>query len=158
TTYLGNQLHQLPGAFLMAAPFVLLGTSALQNLFWLAAFFWAMRVEANSKRLALALWLLVLVGRPTVLHQVVTGTGHLSNAIYVTLGLTWLTRTTHRYAAAAGWGVALASRVNFMLLLPAAAGWLYQTCGAKVAARAVFITIAVCASLCLPFYFNDPGH
>ena len=38
-TYLGNLIHHFPGTFLLAAPFVLLGTSAIQNLVWLALFF-----------------------------------------------------------------------------------------------------------------------
>src|SRR5712691_1191582 len=47
TTYLGNVLHHLPGAFVLASPFVLLGTSALQNLFWLPLFFLAVRQDAD---------------------------------------------------------------------------------------------------------------
>ena len=70
---------------MLAAPFVLLGTSALQNLFWLPLFFVAIRKEANS-RTALQL-ALVLVLSPGVMHEVVTGTGYASNTIYVLLGL-----------------------------------------------------------------------
>ncbi len=42
-TYLGNLINQLPGALFLDAPFVLLGNSAYQNLFWLAAFFLGLR-------------------------------------------------------------------------------------------------------------------
>ncbi len=49
TTYLGNVLHHLPGAFVLASPFVLAGTSALQNLFWLPLFFLAVAKEADSR-------------------------------------------------------------------------------------------------------------
>ena len=90
-TYLGNVLHQLPGAFVLAAPFVIAGTSALQNLFWLPAFFAAVRKEADDSA-ALRLGALVLTMSPTVIHQVVTGTGHAANTIYVALGLWWLSR------------------------------------------------------------------
>ena len=38
-TYLGNPISPLPGSLLLAVPFVLLGNSAYQNLFWIAAFF-----------------------------------------------------------------------------------------------------------------------
>src|SRR5262249_39007318 len=88
-TYLGNVLHQLPGAFVLAAPFVIAGTSALQNLFWLPAFFLAVRRETDEAA-ALRLSWLVLAASPTVLHQVTTGTGHAANTIYVALGLWWL--------------------------------------------------------------------
>src|SRR4051812_36176093 len=89
TTYLGNALHHLPGAFVLAGPFVILGTSALQNLFWLPLFFLAVKEEAES-RTALQLAWLVLALSPGVMHDVVTGTGYVSNSIYVLLGLWWL--------------------------------------------------------------------
>src|SRR5205823_5031347 len=49
TTYLGNALHHFAGAFVLASPFVVLGTSALQNLFWLPLFFLAVREEAGGR-------------------------------------------------------------------------------------------------------------
>jgi drug/metabolite transporter superfamily protein YnfA len=157
-TYLGNVLHQLPGAFVIAAPFVLLGTSALQNLFWLPLFFVAVKVETGDGRSALRLAWLVLAFSPTVIHQVITGTGHAANTIYVLLGLWWLTRTTHRDVAAVGWGVALASRANFLLLVPLAFGWLRQRHGWVAASRAMLLTLATVAGLTLPFYLYDPGN
>src|SRR5215470_16981462 len=42
-TYLGNLIHHFPGAFLLAAPFVALGSSAIQNLAWLAVWFFILR-------------------------------------------------------------------------------------------------------------------
>lgn len=41
-TYLGNEITHLPGSLLLALPFVLVWTSALQNLFWLPALFLAL--------------------------------------------------------------------------------------------------------------------
>jgi hypothetical protein len=158
TTYLGNVLHQFPGSFLLAAPFVLLNTSALQNLFWLPMFFLAVRREAGNDRTALHLAWLVIALSPTALHQVVTGTGHVSNTIYVLLGLWWLVRTNHRDAAAIGWGVALASRANFLFLIPLAFGWLSQHHGWRVALRAMALTSATVVSLTLPFFLHDPAH
>jgi hypothetical protein len=156
TSYLGNVLHHLPGAFVLAAPFVLVGTSAAQNLFWLPLFFFAVREEAGSSRTALQLAWLVLALSPAVVHDVVTGTSYTSNTIYVLLGLWWLVRTTHRDLAAIAWGVALASRANFLLLVPLAFGWLGQHHGWRVAARAMTLTCLVTACLTLPFYVHDP--
>jgi hypothetical protein len=156
TTYLGNVLHHLPGAFLIAAPFVLLGTSALQNLFWLPLFFLAVKHEARDSRVALQLAWLVLAFSPAVMHEIVTGTGYTSNTIYVLLGLWWLIRTTHRDVAAAAWGVALASRANFLFLVPLAWGWLGQHHGWRVAVRATALTCMVTACLTLPFYLHHP--
>ena len=157
TTYLGNVLHQLPGAFVLAAPFVIAGTSALQNLFWLPAFFLAVRKESGDAA-ALRLSWLVLAMSPTVLHEVITGTGRGSNTIYVALGLWWLTRTRHSNIAGALWGVAVASRANFLLLLPLAFGWLWQHRDARSAVATTALAGSTAAALVVPFYLNDPAH
>ena len=156
-TYLGNVLHQLPGAFVLAAPFVIAGTSALQNLFWLPMFFLAVRKEAGDGAELRLAWL-VLAMSPTVLHQIVTGTGYVANTIYVTLGLWWLTRTAHTNLAAAAWGVAVASRANFLLLLPLACGWLWRHRGQRAAVLATAIAGGTAAALILPFSLHDPAH
>jgi hypothetical protein len=153
-TYLGNVLHHFAGAFVLAAPFVMLGTSALQNLFWLPLFFFAVKEEAGS-RPALRLAWFILVLSPGVMHEVVTGTGYVSNTIYVLLGLWWLVRTTHRDAASIAWGVALASRANFLFLVPLAFGYLRQTAGLRTALRATALTCATAACLTIPFYLHD---
>jgi dipeptide/tripeptide permease len=157
TTYLGNVLHHLPGAFALASPFVILGTSALQNLFWLPLFFLAVREETDS-RTALRLAWLVLALSPGVMYEVVTGTGYVSNAIYVVLGLRWLVRTKHRDAAAIAWGVTLASRANFLFLVPVMCGYLRQTAGLRPALRATALTSATAACLTIPFYLYDRSN
>jgi hypothetical protein len=155
TTYLGNMLHHFAGAFVLASPFVILGTSALQNLFWLPLFFLAVREETTG-RSALQLAWLILALSPGVMHEVVTGTGYVSNTIYVLLGLWWLVRTKHRDAAAIAWGVTLASRANFLLLVPLAFGYLRQTAGLRTALRATALTCATAACLTIPFYLHNP--
>lgn len=157
TSYLGNALHHLRGAFVMAAPFVLLGTSALQNLFWLSLFFLAVREEPDT-RAALQLAWLVLTLSPVVMYEVVTGTGYASNTIYVLLGLWWLLRTTHRDIAAVAWGVALASRANFLFLVLLAFGWLRQHAGWRMALRATALTCVTTACVTVPFYLHDPTN
>jgi hypothetical protein len=156
-TYLGNVLHQLPGAFIVAAPFVLLGTSALQNLFWVAIFFAVVRAESAHAGRALRFTWIVLAFSPVVLHQIVTGTAHVANAIYVALGLWWLTRTRHRDLAAMAWGVAIASRANFFWTIPLAFGWLTQQHGWRVATRAILLTCATATAITLPFYVASPS-
>jgi hypothetical protein len=158
TTYLGNVLHHLPGAFVLAAPFVLLGTSALQNLFWLPMFFLAVREETTDSRTALQLAWLVLMLSPGVMYEVVTGTGYVSNTIYIVLGLRWLVQTKHRDVASVTWGLTLASRANFLFLVPLAFGWLRQHVGFRAALRATALTCATTACLTAPFYLQDPGN
>jgi hypothetical protein len=157
TTYLGNVLHQLPGAFVLASPFVLLGTSAWQNLVWLPLFFLTVREEASSQEALQWAWI-VLALSPAVMHEVVTGTGYLSNTIYVLLGLWWLIRTKRRDLAAITWGVTLASRANFLFLVPLAFGCLRQRTGLRTALRATALTCATTACLSVPFYLHDRHH
>lgn len=158
TSYLGNVLHHFPGTFILAVPFVLLGASALQNLFWLPLFFLAVREEARDSRTALQLAWLVLAFSPAVIHEVVTGTGYVSNTIYVLLGLWWLVRTKQRDIAAVAWGLALASRANFLFLVPLAFGWLWQHAGWRIALRATALTCVTAACLIVPFYLHDPRN
>lgn len=155
-TYLDNPIHHLPGALLLAAPFVWLGTSALQNLFWLVLLFSVWRRELGSTAAALPWFWLLIVGSPVVLHQVITGTGHVTNAIYVLLGLWWLVHSRNRTLPAAVWGVALASRANFLFLTPLAFGWLAQHEGWRQASRLLLTTIIVFAAMTLPLYVFDP--
>ena len=155
-TYLGNLIHHFPGAFLLAAPFVLLGTSALQNLFWLVLFFLVLRRETGNTFAALRWFWLTLIFSPIVVHQLVTGTGHVANAIYVMLGLWWLVNAKQKALPAAAWGVALSSRANFLFLIPLAFGWLTQRNGWRTSARLLILTSVVCALLTLPFYVHDP--
>ena len=135
-TYLGNAVHHLPGAFVLASPFVVLGTSALQNLFWLPVFFVVISEESDS-RTALSLAWLIFALSPVVMYEVVTGTGYVSNTIYVLLGLWWLVRTEHRAVAAIAWGVTLSSRANFILLLPLAFAVIRRQTDSRTAVRAI---------------------
>jgi hypothetical protein len=156
-TYLGNAVHHLPGAFLLASPFVLLGTSALQNLFWLPLFFLAVREERDNAT-ALSLAWLILATSPVVMHEIVTGTGYLSNTISVVLGLWWLLRTRHRDVAAIAWGVTLTSRANFILLLPLAFAGLRRQADLRTAARTIALAGLTVVCLTLPFYLHDPRN
>ena len=162
-TYLGNALHQLPGAFVLAAPFTAAGSSALQNLFWLPMFFLALRRErrdrtttpAADQQALRAAWI-VLAACPVVLDEVVTGTGHGANAVYVLLGLWWLMRTRRPMVAAAVWGVAVASRMNFLAVLPFGFAALRRRWGRRVAFTATAAAAAVAAGLIVPFYLASP--
>jgi len=158
TTYLGNALHHLPGAFVLAMPFVLAGTSALQNLFWIPLFFLAVKAETGNAGLALGLAWLVLALSPAIAWEIATGTGYSSNTISVLLGLWWLCRSRRRDLAAVVWGIALASRANFLFIVPLAFGWFRQQFGWLVAARITAIACATSALLTVPFYMHDAAH
>ena len=162
-TYLGNLITPLPGAVLLATPFVLIGNSAYQNLFWLAVFFFAARMYLKDGRLALLLFWITAFS-PVILQQLVTGGDLLSNSLYV-IGLLWL--MTHavikmplpawkKVAPAILFGLALSSRANYILLLPLVFSMLGQNVGWRTAAFYTAISCIALAAVTLPFYLFDP--
>lgn len=165
TTYLGNPISPLPGALLLAVPFVLIGGAALQNLAWLGALFAAASRELRSARSALLLLWALLFLSPSVLHGVVTGVDYVANSIYVLLAMGWLIRTREIDAgssgrvalAAAVLGVTLASRANFALILPVVAVALAVRGSWRSAFGLVVIAVGVATLITLPFYWIDPA-
>lgn len=155
-TYLGNSLHQLPGSFVLAAPFALIWTSALQNLFWLPLFFLVVRREVSERRTPLVLAWLVLGLSPAVLHALVTGSSYSTNAISVLLAMWWLLRTPLSTLAALAFGLALCSRPNFWFLVPLVFAWLGREAGWHLAIRQMAIAGAVVAGSVLPLYIVSP--
>ncbi len=164
-TYLDNPISPLPGAILLAAPFVLLGASAYQNLFWLALFYLALRAYLKDGRSPLLLLWTALALSPAVWHQIVTGTDYLANSLYVLLFMLWLIRAA---AGPAGrdrrailfailLGVGLSSRANFLLLLPLLFAALARLAGPKAAARYVALSGLSFLAVTLPFFLHDPA-
>lgn len=90
-TYLGNQLSPLPGALLLAAPFVVLGNGAWQNFFWLLAFVVVMKGFLGGWRTALCLLWLILGLAPIVLNWLVIGVDYVANSLYVLVLALWAT-------------------------------------------------------------------
>ena len=161
-TYLGALITPLPGAVILAIPFVLLGTSAYQNLFWLVMFFFIARAHFNDGRVAiLILWITAF--SPLMLQQLVTGGDLLANGLYVIISLWLITRIVpdensapwKKLLAAIFFGVALSSRANYIVLLPLVFSMLVQNTDWKTG---ILYTVITCSTLCvitLPFYIYD---
>jgi hypothetical protein len=163
-TYLGNTIAPLPGAVLLAVPFVLLGNSAYQNLFWLAVFFLLVRYLLKDGVSALIILWLILVFSPSVMQNVVTGIDHPANTIYI-LVFIWLmvvfisdpsVSTWKKMASSILLGIGLSSRSNFILLTPLLFSTLVQNAGWKAAIRYIAITLTIVGSVTLPFWLYDP--
>lgn len=161
-TYLGNPISPLPGALLLAVPFVLAGNGALGNLFWLAVLVAVARARFASGAGALGLMWTVLALSPAVLYMVVTGSDYVANGIYVALAVVWVARS----ASAGGWreaaaavflGVALASRANFLIVVPLVFAFVASGAGVRVAVWSMAVTGATFAALTVPFYLADPA-
>jgi uncharacterized membrane protein len=164
-TYLNNPISPMPGALLLAGPFVLLGNAAYQNIFWLFALLLTMARYLRGDGLALLMLCSILLLSPTVMHELVTGGDMLANSIYLLLFVIWVVSVIPR-PEVPGWGklllagllgVGLASRANFALILPLVYASLAQTLGFRAASRYLWITGLVSLLLVLPFYLYDPA-
>jgi hypothetical protein len=163
-TYLGNSIAPLPGAVLLSIPFVLLGNSAYQNIFWLAAFSAVVYLHFKDVRLALLLIWACLILSPVVLSNIATGVDEISNAIYVLIFMFFVVRFVPDYrssllkkiASAIILGIGLSSRSNFVLLLPLVFSTLVQNSGWRDAIKYTAITGITVVAITIPFWLYDP--
>ncbi|HSP63013.1 MAG TPA: hypothetical protein VLQ90_08540 [Pyrinomonadaceae bacterium] len=164
-TYLDNPISPLPGAIVLATPFVLLGSSAYQNLFWLGVFCFVLFRMMQSWRGTLILFGTVLIFSPVVMNHVVTGGDYPTNTIYV-LGFMLLTLSWGSRADAPSWkkllpvlllGIGLSSRANFLLLMPQLFSALTLRAGWRAATRYSALALVVCAAVTIPFWIYDPA-
>jgi hypothetical protein len=164
-TYLDNPLSPLPGAILLAIPFVLLGSSAYQNLFWLAVFCFVLFRTMQSWRGTLILFWTILIFSPVVMNHLVTGGDYPANTVYV-LGFMLLTLSWGARADSPSWkkllavlllGIGLSSRANFLLLMPQLFSALTLRAGWRTAATYSALALMACAAITIPFWIHDPA-
>ncbi len=155
-TYLDNPISPLPGAILLAIPFVLFGSSAYQNLFWLGVFCFVLFRMMQSWRATLILFLTILIFSPVVVNDVVTGGDYPTNTIYVLvfmlLTLSWGPRADSlswkKLLAVLLLGIGLSSRANFLLLMPSLFSALTLRAGSRTAATYSALALLACAATC----------
>src|SRR5262249_31142935 len=142
----------------------LLGNAVWQNLFWLAALFVIVRNLFKSDRLTAAVLVVILFGSPAVLQDFITGGDLGMNAIAI------LTRMLAIVALAparsvAPWkkigvamftGIALSSRLNYLLLLPLLFAAIARRAGLRDAVVCLIAVSVVFTAITLPFYWHDP--
>lgn len=167
-TYLGNPISPMPGALLLAVPFVLMGTSAYQNFFWLFVFLLAAWAYLADYGQALLLLLLVLLLSPAVLYSIAVGSDYIANSLSVlvaSLGVTGLLcggrRRLHfgaRLLFAILLGVSLSARANFLLLLPLVFTLLVCTDGWRIASAITLLIVTTFVLVTAPFFLYDPAY
>lgn len=163
-TQLGNPVSQMPGSLMLAVPFVLLGNAALQNLAWCAVYFFVSVRLIGDVRQALALAVLLLAASPIVFQDLVTGGDLVTNSVMV-LGAMMLVlnqdggswMTGQSLFASALLGVALSSRLSFLLLVPLLAERLVRRVGVRQAAGSLLVAGLAFVAITLPFYLYDPS-
>jgi hypothetical protein len=165
-TYLGQPITPMPGELLLAMPFLALGNTAYQSLFWLGA--GAVALWKCWDRDTARTWLfcvLVLLTCPAVLHLFVVGADYAANTLMVlVLSLALVTsaaRHTRKLALcglAALLGIAISSRANFGFVFPLVASRLLQTHRRSTAVLLVAVAIVAACAVTLPFLAFDPAH
>jgi len=162
---IAGPLSILPGSILLSAPFVALGNPGYQNVFWLAAFL--MTAGSFLRDKAAALWVLVVpIGISTsAQYEFISGGDLIANGIFVALVLLftlniWENPSSpqwQRWLACIVLGVCLASRINFLLLLPLFGAAMWKESGFKSAILGSLLVVATSISISLPFYLHDPS-
>lgn len=165
TTRLENLVTQLPGSLVLAAPFALAGNAVWQNFFWLGAAFVVARYLLKSEQLAFGFMALTVVACPVLLQDFVTGGDLSANVIAILAGML-LMMTLVPDASVAGWkkvgvaafaGLALSSRLNYLLLVPVLFAALARRAGLKGACVYLGVLGLAFTAVTLPFYWHDPA-
>jgi hypothetical protein len=162
---IAGPLSVLPGSMLLAAPFVALGNSGYQNVFWLNVFLFAAKCFFKDR--ATAVWLLAVPLAVSVAaqYEFVSGGDLIANGIFVALLFLFALKcwedesspAWQRWTACMLVGVALASRANFLLLVPLFGAAMWRVAGVKNALLVTSLAVIVTISITLPFYMNDPA-
>jgi hypothetical protein len=163
-TYLGNPITPLPGAIILAIPFVIAKAIWLQNVLWLGGFFLLARNFLRDDRQALLLMWLV-TATPAVLHEVAVGGDLLTNGIYVAvalfIGARALAGQTGRWppiGAGVFLGITFASRLTYPYLFPLVFAFALQITRPGRAVLHSAIAALTFAVLTLPLYLSSPDR
>jgi hypothetical protein len=162
-TQFGSEISLLPGSFLLGAPFVLLGNSAFQVVFWLIVFLAVSGVYLRSRASALLLTTVLFILSTAVQYEYISGGDLLANSIFVPVLFLLTVRAFSRpgspawskVLSAVALGIGLASRANFLLLLPLLFAVSAQRAGGRAAAAGIAVVLTTMGGLVLPFYLAN---
>jgi hypothetical protein len=165
-TYLGNPPTPGPGALLLALPFYVIGTSGLQNLFWVPFFlYYSCSFYLRDPLIASGYFVAFVLGSPGSLQDFVTGGDYLVNAMYVGIAIDLVVRAhepplsrVESWMTYGFFGIAISSRVIYGLAVPVLAGYVWQQSGLRASLAFLGIVLAMVLALNGPFYIYDPGH
>lgn len=157
-------LSVLPGSILLASPFVICGDVGFQNIFWLGAFLIVARRWFGNGAESLYLWSLAMAMSPAALYEWISGGDLIANGIFVALAVfaiawVWSEETSpgwSRWLSCLALGIALASRANFLLLMPVILGVLWRLAGPRQAITTCVISGLTAMAMILPFYLHNP--
>jgi hypothetical protein len=164
-TYLGNPPTPMPGAIFLAAPFVALGTSALQNLFWVPMFIkYAPRIFGSESSAVLYVLIFIFLS-PASLLDFVTGGDFLVNCLYIVVAIEFVIRVDSaqrspatRFMVYVFLSICLSSRPIFIIVVPILSAYLFQRAGSRRAIEFFAATVLTCIVINGPFYLYDPAR
>ena len=156
----GNPIAPLPGAMLLASPFVALtGRSAVQNFFWLGVLFLAVGTWLKSRKISAAYLITLMLLAPVVAAEIASGGDLLANSLAISATLILALNSNNRTQVlwALLFGVALSWRAHFLFL--AVPLFVYH---ARNGVWGPMWRIGIAASLAfflvtLPMYLADPA-
>lgn len=163
-TYLNAPISPLPGSVFLAVPFVLLGNSAYQNLFWIVVFYLLNARYFRDYRIALLLWSTIFALSPLFWQEFVTGGDLLANSLFVCVFTVLVMQiyqssvssSPERTLVAILFGIGLSSRLNYLLLVFPVCSLLWQAHGWRFALKYTAVICGTIAIVTLPFYIYDP--
>ncbi|MFN4279312.1 hypothetical protein [Thermosynechococcus sp.] len=163
TTHLGGQITPLPGAFLIASPFILLGNSAYQNLFWLAIFLLLTSIYLESHVSAIVMLIFLSFLSPAFQYEYISGGDLIANSIYVLTAIFLQMKALSsnspiaKISACLFTGITLTSRSNFLTLLPLLFALFCRSAGRRSALTYLSLSVLSFVSLVIPFYLVSPN-
>ncbi len=162
STFLGAPITPMPGAVMLALPFRLIHRVRWQNLLWEAALIFFARRYFRTAAAGFAFLLLVFADSHTFLNLAV-GADYPANFIYVAMAVWWWLGEVQdglwRWGSVLFLGVALSSRLSYLLVFPGLMFWFcQQRLGVARALFRVLEALGVTAIVTLPFYLYDPTH
>ena len=118
----GHKLTPMPGAFLLALVFYLMGNVSLQNIVWIFVFAWFLSQYYRSTIASLLYFVAYIMFSTVSIQDLITGGDYLVNIIYVAITFYWVALVHQqqesklkRLAVAIIYAIALCSRTIFVL-------------------------------------------
>lgn len=164
-TYLGNPISPLPGAVLLALPFVILGNSAYQNFFWIILFLIVLYRLCKDFRIGLYLLCTLFLFSPIVMQELLTGGDLLANNLYIFISFSLFCLVIQKQSpspylllgSSLFLGITLCSRFQYIIFLPLLFSFALQNTNWKKAFEYITIAGASALVLGLSFYLANPA-
>jgi hypothetical protein len=165
-TYLGDPITPMPGALLLATPFLMIGRVSFQNPVWLGLLILSCLRFFRFRSSALAFLVVTTLANAIALENFVVGADFFVNVWYICI-------TTHLFLRAcekstARWqfilasillGIALSSRAVYIVIPPLLLAYLMQhEKGVMIAISRIAVPVVTAIVVTAPFYFYDPAH